>query len=280
MSKIALIGAGNMAGEIGKRLIRYGGINPKEIIATHYDTLKAQTFMRKTGIKVVLDNAYAAKNSKIIILCIRPQQVKDVIEEIAPVFPKEHAVLINIAVGVNLKWLSNKLQTNKVIHFHPTSLLMITQRWNPGISLWAFHPQMDRKLESKIRAIFEKSISEIWVVSEEEMPILIFITGNSPAYFTRIIKSFVLNTQNAICNDINVRNLYYAIMKAIYTGLILEQNEPDEIIKSIATRQGVTCAGLDFLEDKLQIDNAIKGLTGVTIKRIREISKEFQTGDD
>ena len=139
---------------------------------------------------------------------------------------------------------------------------------------------MDRKLESKIRAIFEKSISEIWVVSEEEMPILIFITGNSPAYFTRIIKSFVLNTQNAICNDINVRNLYYAIMKAIYTGLILEQNEPDEIIKSIATRQGVTCAGLDFLEDKLQIDNAIKGLTGVTIKRIREISKEFQTGDD
>jgi len=276
MFEIALIGAGNMAREIGKRLIKYGNLKPEQIIATHYNHEKAKIFEEKTGIKVIFDNKLAVKNSKIIVLCVRPQQVKEIIDEISPVYDKEK-VLVNIAVGVKVEWLSEALRSTNIIHFHPTSLIMVTEDLNPGISLWTYHKKINKEYERKIYEIFTRSIGEIWKIPEENMPIFIFLIGNSPAYFVRILKSFIIATRKVINTpEIDITNLYYGLLKSIYTGLIVERKSVDEIINNIATKQGVTEKGIKFLESVIDIDSVIEKLKEITVQEITKISKKFE----
>lgn len=261
-----------MAGEIGMRLVKYGGYLPEQIIATHYHPAKADSFQKKTNIPTVLDNRYAVENSKITVLCVRPQQIKAVVDEIASVFPKERGILVTLAVGRWLSWISARLQTVNVGHFHPTSLLMVTERWNPGPSLWVAHPQMDKHVEGQVRGIFEKSIGEIWQMSrEDELPPLIYLVGNAPAHLVRILQAFVQAVQERTGEtNVNALQIYRVLLASLYQGIVLEQKSPHEVIERIATKQGVTRAGLNILDEVA--DALARELILVSIQRIEELA--------
>ncbi len=269
MFEFSLIGAGNMACELGRRLISYGGFNPGQIVASHYNPLKAENFQNKTGIHTVLSNREAVENSKWVILCIRPQQARVVIDEISPAFRVHSGVLISAVVGLRLPWLAERMKTNHVIHFHPSSLLMATDQWNPGASLWLAHSDMDHEPEEELRAIFYKAVGELLVLSDEEqLPSLIFLAGNSPAYLLRIIKAFV-DCASQDGASVDTGRLYRILIKSLYMGLVSEEKDPSQIIERIATKQGITQTGLDLLQQK--IDPLISDLSKATIARVREI---------
>ena len=79
--KIAILGGGNIGKAIAKGLLASGKFPAENLVVTdlnlaYLDDLKAD------GIAVTRDNIKAVRSSEIVILCVQPTQVTDLIAEI------------------------------------------------------------------------------------------------------------------------------------------------------------------------------------------------------
>ncbi len=270
MPRIALIGAGQMAKQIGTRLVRFAGVPREEIVASHYRPEQAARFHRATGIPVLTDNSEATANSDIVVLCVRPQQARQVLAPLRPFLADGQRTLISIAVGPRVATLAKWVRSTGVIHLHPTSLLMATEHHNPGVSLWVAHPDIDPTTEKRMRRLFAAALGDLWTVPETQLPKYIFITGNCPAFLLRALEAFVAAARLPAHRAIG---LEATILKSLHAGVGIEGRSPGQIIRRIATPGGVTEAGLKVLEGKCQIELQAREVYRACKQRLRELSR-------
>jgi pyrroline-5-carboxylate reductase len=98
MKKIAIIGGGNLGVAIAEGLLTNGYYEPKMLTVTRRNPQFLQNLADK-GVNITADNAIAVQNSDVIILAIKPFQVKDVLAEIAPHL-QNNQLLVSVVTGV------------------------------------------------------------------------------------------------------------------------------------------------------------------------------------
>ncbi len=106
--KISFIGTGNMGGA----LIR--SIRSEQLYITDYNMEKATELAAEVGCETASDNSEAIALGEFIFLCVKPQVIGSVIEEISPALNAamekgEHKVLVSIAAGMALDTLRSRL---------------------------------------------------------------------------------------------------------------------------------------------------------------------------
>src|SRR5207245_11335770 len=97
--RVALIGAGKIGGILLKALLEKGLLSSGSTCATVQHDERARSLAQKLKIPVGTDNITAARNADILFLCVKPQVVQDVMEEIRHVTtPKQ--LIISVAASV------------------------------------------------------------------------------------------------------------------------------------------------------------------------------------
>ncbi len=103
---IGFIGTGNM----GSALVRAAckGIGPQQVVVTNHTPAKAQALAKEVGCQVVLTNEEVARQSKFIMLGVKPHILPEVLRQIAPVVKEcmdqgEEKVLVSMAAGVTME---------------------------------------------------------------------------------------------------------------------------------------------------------------------------------
>jgi pyrroline-5-carboxylate reductase len=81
--KVAFLGLGKMGGILLQALLKQKLLSPKNTVATVRHQDRAQELSQELGISVTTDNRQAAQQSDLILLCVKPQTVREVTEEIA-----------------------------------------------------------------------------------------------------------------------------------------------------------------------------------------------------
>ena len=108
--KLGVIGCGNMASAIIGGIRKSGLYAPEDIHAAD----KSEDFLIKKaqqlGINTTTDNKNAAA-SDIVMLCVKPMYLYDVIEEIKDVV-NENTLIISIAAGQSLLKMQNAFGKN------------------------------------------------------------------------------------------------------------------------------------------------------------------------
>ena len=80
---IAFIGAGNMAGALIAGLLA-DGTAPEHLIAADPNSDRCETLGAATGIRTEQDNRKAAAVADILVLAVKPQILRDVAQQLAP----------------------------------------------------------------------------------------------------------------------------------------------------------------------------------------------------
>ena len=111
---IAIIGAGNM----GTSLLR-GILNAKlaphdKIIVSGTHSAKLEKLGSKWKINHTLDNMHATQFADIVMLCVKPDTIGKVLDEILPVL-REDQMLISIAAGVTIDSILQRTGKNNPI---------------------------------------------------------------------------------------------------------------------------------------------------------------------
>src|SRR5438105_2467039 len=97
--RVAVLGAGKMGGILLKALLDKGMLSPDSTTATVGHEERARSLTQKFGVPVTTDNLAAARNADIIFVCVKPQVVQEVIEQIRPAISAKQ-MIISVAASV------------------------------------------------------------------------------------------------------------------------------------------------------------------------------------
>jgi glutamyl-tRNA reductase len=82
--KLAVLGAGKLGGILLRAYLKQGLFSPKRVSATVLHGDKAATLSKDLGVGVTSDNRKAVAGADIVLLCVKPQVIREVLEEIRP----------------------------------------------------------------------------------------------------------------------------------------------------------------------------------------------------
>ncbi len=244
IKKIGFIGCGKMAGAIIRGIIKSGFIEPADVLASKSNPENTAQISKELGIKITLDNKEVAKFGDIVFIAVKPNQVKEVLEEIKDYITSDKLV-VSVAAGVKTGFIEDILPKNsKVIRVMPNTPVLV----NEGMAGISGGKCVNNSDIEQVQAIFD-SIGKSVVVEENQMDIVTAISGSGPAFFYKVI--------NDIARAGEKLGLDYekALLLSIQTAtgsskMALNREIPmEELISNVATKGGCTRVGVDVMEN-------------------------------
>ncbi|MFZ3088975.1 MAG: pyrroline-5-carboxylate reductase [Methylotenera sp.] len=180
--KINFIGGGNMARAIIGGL-KQNSFDMSAITVLELDAQKRAELARDLNVQVT-DTYAEFNNTDVIVLAVKPQQLKQVCSELSPVLQSQ--LVVSIAAGVRSKdlsrWLNNYPAIVRVMPNTPAQI-------QAGISaLYAMHEvsQLQRDQANTILTAVGKTL---WLDDEAKMDAVTAISGSGPAYVFYFIEA-------------------------------------------------------------------------------------------
>ena len=184
IKKVGFIGCGNMGSSMVGGLIKSGFLKSEEIIVSTKTEASSKKLRDEFKVATTLDSKTVAKESETIILAVKPNMYKSVVEEIKSELT-EDKLIITIAAGISIEnmeeWLGDDL---KIIRTMPNTPALVGQAMsavcpNKNVS--------EEELKYCIN-IFE-SFGECEVLEEKYFDGFIAVAGSSPAYVFMFIEA-------------------------------------------------------------------------------------------
>src|SRR5262249_28383546 len=97
--RVAVLGAGKNGGIFLKALLGKGLVSPKLHFATVHHEERARALSEKLGVTVGTDNLAAVRGADIVLVCVKPQVVQEVMEQIRPNITGKQ-LIISVAASV------------------------------------------------------------------------------------------------------------------------------------------------------------------------------------
>jgi pyrroline-5-carboxylate reductase len=253
-SKIAIIGGGNLGAAIAEGLIKSKFISPDKITVTrrNVDALKQ---LKAAGAVITSNNAEAIRNSEVVIVALKPYNVKEVLEGLKENFDAKKHIVISVVTGVSVK-----------------DLVAII---NNGVPIFRAMPNTAIAIQESVTCICHEGASEKHVtyvsdlfnqlgitisIDEKLMDAATVLGACGIAYALRFIRAA---TQGGIeiGFDAKTANLISAQTVKGAAELLLKLNRhPEEEIDKVTTPKGCTIAGLNEMEHQGFSSSLIKGI--------------------
>ena len=265
--KIGFIGAGKMASAIIKGLIKTKFLKPEEIIASQVeDNIEEKS--KILGIKVIKDNLEIAKNSEIIFIATKPNQVQDVLVEISKEITSDKLV-VSIAAGVTTEKLENNLSRGtRVIRVMPNTPALVGAGMS-GMVGGKYAKEEDLDFIQKLLSTIGKCII---VDNESQIDIVTAISGSGPAFYYKVINE-IARAGEKLGLDYD-KALLLSIQTAIGSAKMALNREisMEELISNVATKGGCTRVGVDCMDEN-NTEKLFFDVIESTTKKAHELGK-------
>lgn len=254
--EIGFIGTGNMGEALIAGLLKAKFATPEQVMVFDADGERLRFIQKKYRVKKASDNNHLSSQCNPVLLCVKPQSMKEVIEEISESLHLSK-LLISIAAGVPLYVIEAYARKQlRLIRVMP-NIAVIVQEGASAIAPGNLATDEDLKLAKDIFDCVGRSI----MVNESLMDAVTGLSGSGPAYVFLIIEALT----DAGVHLGMTRN--QALMLATQTvmgsmKLLLETGEHPALLRERVTSPGgTTVAGLYKLEEgglrKILIDAVI-----------------------
>jgi pyrroline-5-carboxylate reductase len=252
--RIAIIGGGNLGTAIAEGLLKSGFATPQQITITRRNIARLQQ-LKDVGVSVTDNNKQAIETSDVIIVALKPYNVKEVLEGLKNSFDAKKHVVISVVTGVFLKDLSAILTHDvPVFRAMPNTAIAIQESVTCLCSVNASNAQVNyvtdlfNQLGISI-SIDEKLMDAATVLERVALP-----------YALRFIRAA---TQGGIeiGFDAKTASLIAAQTVKGAAELLLKGNRhPEEEIDKVTTPKGCTIVGLNEMEHRGFSSSLIRGI--------------------
>lgn len=167
-NKIAVIGVGNMGQAIVSGLLR------QKIVS------KNNLFLSNSS----KDNKKVTENSEIIILAVKPQQIKKVLLDINDVVSSRQ-LIISISAGVQIITIKECLnKSQSVIRVMPNLCALVSK----SISVWVKSKEVSQSQAKLAKQILKSFGEEVQIEKESDLNKVTAISGSGPAYLFYLVE--------------------------------------------------------------------------------------------
>ena len=177
--KLAFIGGGNMAGALIGGLVKRG-VAASHLVVADPSPDQLQRLHRDFGIETTLDNAAAVKGAEVVVIAVKPQQIRTVAQALAAPLAVSHPLVMSVAAGIPhaalSRWLGADVPVVRTMPNRPAlNGFGATGLYAPQ-SVGAAHRALAETIMAAVSAT-------VWVDHESQMDTVTALSGSGPAYF-------------------------------------------------------------------------------------------------
>ena len=257
-----------MAEAILRGTLRAGLIPADKIIASDVSPERRALFANELKVKAVEGNLEVVKNSDLIVLCVKPQQVDALLVEIKPVFEARH-VLASICAGVSTQRLENGLPAGaKTVRVMPNTPML------SGLGASCLCAGRNAREEDlvAVETLFASS-SIVQRVPEDRMDAVTGLSGSGPAYLFYLVEAMV---DAGIAEGFSrAEATRLAARTCLGAAKMLEDTNlpPEELRRRVTSPNGTTQAAIELLDSR-----EVKQHLAAAVRRAAERSRELGRG--
>lgn len=234
------IGSGNMGSALATAVSKT--IDPKKIAVSDNNQKKAEDLAKNIG-AVATNNCEIVKESKYIFLGVKPQMLKDLFKEIAPILKKRNDfVLVTMAAGTSISEIAELAgKSYPTIRIMPNTPVSIGR----GIILFAANEKVDDTKEFCEMMQMSGTLDEI---PENLIDAASCVTGCSPAWIYMFIEA--LSDGGVKCGLPRAKAIEYACDALIGSAELVKKSgkHPGQLKDEVTSPGGTTIAGVHALE--------------------------------
>lgn len=265
MEQVGIIGVGNMGESILKALLK-GGLKKDRVLFAEAKKERAAYIEKTYGVQQVKKPADIAKGSGCIILAVKPQDAKKVLQGMAP-YIESPMVIVSIMAGVTMSnILSLTGKPVKVVRMMPN----IAVKVGKGVTGVAAGADVTREELQAVISMFS-STGLVIEIGEELMDAVTALGASSPAFFLFFLEAMIDAGVKIGMPREKARTICVQVVKGTLAMLEEEQVHPTVMREMITSPGGTTIAGLAALEDKAFKGSVIDAIEKAC-KRSRELS--------
>lgn len=252
--KAAIIGAGNIGRALAQGLVESGSATAAAITLTRRNATALGAYAAE-GFATSTDNRAAVKGADVVFLCVLPQQLNGVLEEIAPVLAAQRPLIVSVVTGAHSNDLRRSLGDDaRIIRAMPNTALRVKASMTCLAASGATAD--DLRFAQTLFGTMGSSI----VINEELMSAATALCACGIAFFLRSIRAAA---QGGVEIGFHAHDaITIAAQTALGAAQLLLQNgsHPEEEIDKVTSPKGCTIAGLNEMEHQGLSSALIKGI--------------------
>ncbi len=256
MKKIGFIGCGNMGEAMLLGALKGDFATGDDVIVYDaYAKEKLETLSQKHGITIGKNNKDVAENARIIVLSVKPNVYKVVIDEIRYLVDEE-SIIVTIAPSFSRDAIKSMFKKDvKIARAMPNTPALI----GCGISGICFSDNVNPDERKEIINLFS-CFGEAIEVKEELIKAVTSVSGSSPAFIYMLIEAMA---DGAVLMGMTRKDAYRFAAKAVEGSakMVLETGRhPGELKDAVCSPGGTTIAGVAELEKNGFRSNIIQAM--------------------
>lgn len=270
---IAFIGVGNMAGAIIRGLIQNG--YPADLITgTARNDEKRAAFAQELGINMTHDNSVAVVDADVIVLCVKPAQMAEVVagfkSEISP-----DQLYISVAAGLGLDSLADWLGDVAIVRSMPNTPAQL----GAGMTGLIANDRVSEAHKDWVTELFASVGDSLWVEDENHMHTVTALSGSAPAYFFRFLEAMIKSGQAQGLDEGSCRKLASYTMLGAARMVTETPEDISRLRKNITSPNGTTEQALNSFETS-DIDQVVDQAMQACITRSNEMATLFASTNE
>ena len=268
--KITFIGTGNMGEALLAGLLKAKLTKPENIMATDIRIERQKFVQEKWKVNTTSDNIKAVKFADIIVFCVKPQTISQVITEIHSVI-KSDQLIISILAGIQTQTINKTIGKNNPIIRAMPNIPATVDEGATGICLGDYAEEIHKEIA---QTIF-KAVGEVEVVQESQMDTITGLSGSGPAYIYMIIEALtdggvLMGLSREIATRLATQTVLGSAKLVRETGI-----HPAVLKDQVTTPGGSTISAIQELEGHGLRPMLISAVETAT-KKSRELSRYLQ----
>lgn len=266
--KITFLGGGNMANALIGGMLKQG-YAATGITAIDPTAEARQKLQQAYGINCLADASQLDSAGDLLILAVKPQQMK---EAVAPLAGKlGQAIVVSIAAGLDLAALSRFLGGHRlIVRCMPNTPALI----GAGMTGLCALPEVDSTGRAAAERLMQAVGHTVWIDDEGKMDGVTALSGSGPAYVFLFIEA--LQQAAADLGFTPEQGRLLAIETVVgAASLAAQSSEPASVLRErVTSKGGTTAAALQVMEEKGVKAGIVAGVMAAEA-RGRELGKQL-----
>jgi len=252
--KIAIIGGGNLGTAIAEGLMQSGFVQPKHILVTKRN--KATLYgLEKKGVLVSDKNEDAVRYADLVILAVKPFQVKEILGSLKGEFKENGQVLVSVVTGVSIEEIVACLgRKMPIVRAMPNTAIAIQESMTCIAAQYTSEEQLQY-----VHDLFDQ-LGEAVRIDEKLMNAATVLGACGTAFAMRYIRANIQGGIEIGFDAATATLIAAQTVKGAAELLLKNKTHPEYEIDKVTTPKGCTIAGLNEMEHQGFSSSLIKGL--------------------
>ena len=267
--ELGIIGAGNMAEAIARGVIRSTLLRPDQIIAADVSAERRAIFESQLQVRAVEGNAEVARQSQVLVLSVKPQQMEDALAAMKEAITPD-VLVISIAAGISSAYIEERLDAARpwrVIRTMPNTPMLVGE----GMVALARGRHATGDDVARARRIFESAAAVI-EVTEDKIDAVTAVSGSGPAYVFYLVEQMIAAGVELGLTPEQARELASRTALGTARMLATSSDSPEELRRKVTSPRGTTEAAIAHL-DSCSVARAIIDAIKAAERRSKELGR-------